>query len=343
MLRLTDSLSREHSMLLLTIFVLEGEKDLELLRYLQPDDASAIQQMAGELGQTPRKQMLPQLVQEIKKLLNDASMGPLEKLDPGWLAEVLQTESPRTISMLMRQMPRSRSEQLFRSLPDYLRKRIPTQQAMVEPEIQKLVKSVIEKRCPTLQDDNPPQKLDMDSITKLSGDEIQVLIRELGFRILAIAFRGAGRGPLTELCRRLGSQESNNLLAIIRRLPESSRQESKAAQKTIRALSLERRTKSEIIIEAGLGRLRAAYHDHPESMMRLVAYRLPRDLGLRVLAKTERLLDLEEQIHSQRIVLQTISNLSEEGRLPAFWQTLELVEPEMPGMDVASLEAQQEL
>ncbi len=324
-----QSLSHQQAILLLTLITLGGEDDLSLLSHLPHEDMQALQSVGQELCQTPRKQMLPQLVKEIKHLITESQRSTVESVDPEWLAEFLLGESPRVISATLHQFPRSVAERIVAYLPVHLQHHIPPTIHEVHPDIAKRLKLALSKKIPTYTPEQT-DALTMESLALLGNDEILTLLRELGFRELAIAFRAVGRGPLTELCRRLGPEEAERLLTVIRNLPNTSSEETKAAQRTIRSISLEHRSKSEIIEEAGLHKMQQALRDVSEECHKIIAFLLPRRVGKRI--RTQQLLKLSaHDLYQVKLqVLESMQSLSNEGYINPQWGQMPIDLPEPP-------------
>jgi hypothetical protein len=182
------------------------------------------------------------------------------------------------------------------------------------------------KRFPTYTVRNPSE-LSVETISQLNAEELLLFLRELGLRELAIAFRGVGRGPLTELCRRLGPEEAERLLEVIRDLPNTDAQETKLAQRTIRAISLEHRSKSEIIEEAGLSKLFEAIRDLDPTCKQTIAYRLPRRIGKRLQHYQGMSLQGIDHVQLQRQTLEILKQLSQQGRISTQWSQMEISVP----------------
>lgn len=324
-----QSLSHRQSMFLLTLITLGGEEDLALLAHLPPEDQKAIKPVGKELCQTPRKQMLPQLVKEIKYLITESQRSPLDQLDPEWLAEFLLGESPRLISGMLQQFSRLAAERMLAALPIHLQRHIPQTTGSIHPDLIKRMKYLLAEKLPTHVLSNP-HALTMESLAALGIIDTMVLLRELGIRELAIAFRGVGRGPLTELCRRLGPEEAERLLTVIRNLPPSTPSETKAAQRTIRAISMEHNSKSEIIEEAGLSKLHQSIQDLPLPCQQVIALHLPRRLGKRILSQKIMVLDAYDLHQLKRYVLAVLQEISTTGQVDEYWRTLPIELPEAP-------------
>ncbi len=331
---LLHSLPVEQAIFLLVLLILGSDEDLELLRFLPQEESQNLQEAISQILQgAPKKQLLHKLVAELKFLLKSASnKSAAMTLDPAWYADFIVNEPPQTIPVLLRAFPPSSAERIIQALPPHIAQQIPRYQTHVEPEILKIARDYFDSLCPTLDHSNPSD-ISLQSICKLTRDEFFTLIRELGFKELAIAFRGAGRGPLTELCRRLGSEEAENLLNTIRRLPPSSPVEIKAAQRTIRAISFAHRAKSEIIQEAGMGMFISALQNVPIEYKKNLAYTLPRHIGEKILKGQPALISDEELLRLQHQLADTIILMAEEGRFPERWKGLEKNLPPLPSPD----------
>jgi hypothetical protein len=321
-----QSISRQQAILLLTMITLGGEEDLGLLLLLPPEERDMLAQVGRQICETPRKQMLPQLVKEIKNLITESQRNPLEQLDPEWLAEFLLGESPRVISAILQQFPRSVAERIALALPAHLQRHIPSPVHAIHPDVVKRLRYLMGKRFPTYTVRNPSE-LSVETISQLNAEELLLFLRELGLRELAIAFRGVGRGPLTELCRRLGPEEAERLLEVIRDLPNTDAQETKLAQRTIRAISLEHRSKSEIIEEAGLSKLFEAIRDLDPTCKQTIAYRLPRRIGKRLQHYQGMSLQGIDHVQLQRQTLEILKQLSQQGRISTQWSQMEISVP----------------
>lgn len=324
-----QSLSPRQSILLLTLITFGGEQDLALLSHLSAEEQKAISPVGKELCKTPRKQMLPQLLTEIKHLITESQRSPLEQIDPEWLAEFLLGESPRLISAMLQQFSRSVAERMISALPVHLQRHIPPTVDSIHPDIVKRMRHLLAAKLPSYTPLHA-HTLTMETLSTLSAGETMLLLRELGIRELAIAFRGVGRGPLTELCRRLGPEEAERLLTVIRNLPPSTPAETKAAQRTIRAISLEHSSKSEIIEEAGLSKLHQSIQDLPPLCQQTIALHLPRRIGKRILSQKIMPLDPYDLHQLKRYVLTILQQMSTSGQISEQWSAMPITLPEAP-------------
>lgn len=332
MRELLQPLSKRHATLLLTLLILDSEEGLELLQFLHAEEAQSLREVGNSVCEKgSQKQLLPQLVGELKRLLKESDQHTNNTFDPEWLVDVLERETPQAIYTILKGFSRQTATKLTQALPSHISQKLPKNSGHVEPEILKLVFQLFSQHYPK-EESSQPTELNVESLICLEKQDLHALIRELGFQELAIAFRGAGRGPLMELCRRLGNEEAEKLLSTIRRMPASSPAEIKAAQRSIRSLSFEQRSKSELIEDAGLGILQNALQGHSPKFRQGLAYQLPREQGQKLL-QDHPPLDPDEQLRIQHQIINTLRHLSEEAKVPAIWKELEITLPPLPEED----------
>lgn len=334
-----DMLSNEQSMFLLTLMMLEGEEDLELIRYLPEEQAHTISQVGQVIASEPRKQMLPQIVREIKALVKASQRSPIEHFEPEWMAEFLKHESPRVISALLQPYPRSTIDRVIMALPGHLRQSIPQSQHQLHPEIARYIKQKFDAKCPTHFNPSKVQSqvLDLSSIAQLEAEEILRVTRELGLRELAAAFRSAGRGALTELCRVLNPTDAERLLHIIRTFetvagsPEA-KEEMKSATRVLQTATKRNRSasKSQLVDDAGFAKLREASFELPEEQQQAIAFKLPHKQGKRFKESQSMQLGPHDTFRIQCETLQVIQLLSQEGKLNQKWSEVQIEYPPPP-------------
>ncbi|MCB9638800.1 MAG: hypothetical protein H6727_07845 [Myxococcales bacterium] len=329
MRHLIQHLPKQQAMFLLTLLTLEGEKDLPLLGYLPREEAQQLEHVARQLSETPRKQLLPQLVQEIKRLIADNHRSKLEQHDPAWLADLLQHESPQIIAVILQGLPRGSVQRIYQALPRQLAQRIPQQIGQVSPEIAKQIRQRIEERFPEPPDTDPPT-FNLDSLSYLSSEELMLLIRELGFRELATAFSNVGHRPLMELCRRLRNEDAEHLLKVVQGLPPLESKHIKSAQRTIRAISNEHQSQSDMIEGAGMHKFSNALCASHRELLHNLAYRLPYNLGIRFHRHNPPKLTDNDILRLHHEVLGTLQSLAQEQRISRQWALQVIDLPPVP-------------
>lgn len=346
-----ETLPTSQAMFLLTLMMLEGEQDLDLLHYLPDDQAPQLESIGRALCVEPRKQMLPQVVREIKHLIKTTQRSPIDHLAPEWMAEFLKEEPPQVINVILQQFPQSISDRILMALPGPVRQNLPPSRE-VHPDIARLVRRHFETKVPSMEPASTPaqaQALSLDSLTALDTDELLLLINELGIRELALAFRKVGRGPLTELCRRLSSQDAERLLEVIRSLettiPSDSpdaKELTKSAQRLIQKVSLRNRSKSQLHEDAGLAKLREACWELAPEQQQKISLLLPHRIGKKF--QVAQVLELKptDKYRIQCEAIQLIQQLSMEGKIAPHWSQLEAQYPPPPAEDLPPLEPEHE-
>ncbi len=119
---------------------------------------------------------------------------------------------------------------------------------------------------------------------QLSAERLTLLLRTLGRRRLAIAFRAAPPAELGQLCARLGEPLAGELIAEVRALSTMAVEEVRAAQRGLLRLSKERlRSAEELLVEIGCSWLGPALQGRGDDELQRLALRLPRALGQKLL------------------------------------------------------------
>jgi hypothetical protein len=110
------------------------------------------------------------------------------------------------------------------------------------------------------------------------------LLVALGRRRVAIAFSGAPRAALAQLCARLGEPTASEILALVRQVASQiSSDEVRAAQRALFQLGLTDLQGADaaraLFVRAGAGWIGPALAQRGGDRLRRVAQRLPRDVG----------------------------------------------------------------
>jgi hypothetical protein len=143
-------------------------------------------------------------------------------------------------------------------------------------------------------EDDEPQPALLDRLARRDAAELGELLVALGRRRVAVAFSGAPRGALAQLCARLGEPAASELLAQVRAVaPQVGSDEVHAAQRALFALGLDTaaarldgdgpRDARALFLRAGCAWLGPALAARGDDRLRRVAQRLPRTLGAALL------------------------------------------------------------
>ncbi len=118
----------------------------------------------------------------------------------------------------------------------------------------------------------------------IDAERLGKLLKDLGRRRLAIAFRAAPAAQLGQLCARLGEPVASQLLAEVNTLSTITTEEVRTAQRGLLRLPKERlRSGEELLLEAGCSWLGPAIAGRGDDELTRLALRLPRGLGRRLL------------------------------------------------------------
>jgi hypothetical protein len=320
-------------MLLSTLFLFDGEEDLDLIQYLADDDALALEERAQKLGEMDSDKRAALVAREIRRQLQFAGLAGLEAIDPTWLLSGVRGEQPVTIGIILSQLSSTARSKILGQLPSEVRARIPPKEDLkhVRMDVIRIVRQKFESKFVTMPaPPGEPTYFYFRDIALLEARDLVQLIRALGIDHLAAAFLPAGRRKLAELCVRLHEQAARELIGAVRETEERDAMSITEANEFLSRLLLgiknekaEEDTESfqrELFQKAGLARLALALRLERPTFVQQLAQRLPRGHGQLLKNYVYRLTatpDVDEGRvrRLQDLVLQRVEKLAGRGKV----------------------------
>lgn len=320
--RMLQPLDRRQQTLLLTVLSFAGSRGEELLEHLPDDVGAALAEKAKKLDEIPKEKRVPLMVRELKQLMSFRALKGLEGVEPSWLVAGFKGESPRTVAIVLMHMPASVSKQILQRLPDGVRAAMPSREELrdVPLEVVKLVRARFDAKFAAMPVERDLSSFGFREVVLLNAKELVVLVRHLGADELAVAFLAAGKRALAELLRRLPGEDSEELIAAVKRAASEDQMELKAAQAFLAKVLGNFHNTDELFQKAGLWRLARALSLDDATTVRQLAQRFPRAHGrllAEYLAKVKEREPLEEgQVRRLRDqTLDVVVNLSRRGKI----------------------------
>lgn len=279
-------------MLLATIFTRGGQDDLSLLDVLPDDDGFALQEKAELLLALEPAARVQAVVKEIRRQVEFAGLVRLDAIDASWLLEAVRGEQPRTIGIILAQLPQSARSRILQQLPASVRARVPMKDEIEggNPAVLRIVRQVFESRFVSMPTDpREPTQFTFKDITWLDARELSALIRALGIEQLAAAFLTIGRRKLAELSHRLSEEAAHELILAVKAMDNRDAMDLEQANRFLSRLALETSTtgrvpdpesfQRELFHKAGLFRLAQAIREERPRFVQQLGQRLPRSHG----------------------------------------------------------------
>lgn len=322
--RMLHPLDRRQQTMLLTVLSFAGSRGEELLEHLPDDVAAAMLEKAKKLDEIPKEKRVPLMVRELKQLMSFRALKGLEGVEPSWLVAGFKGESPRTVAIVLMHMPASVSKQILQRLPEGVRAAMPSREELrdVPLEVVKLVRSRFDAKFASMPVERDTSSFSFRDVVMLNAKELVTMVRYLGADELAVAFLAAGKRALAELLRRLPSEDSEELIAAVKRAASEDQMELKAAQAFLAKVLGNFHNTDELFQKAGLWRLARALSADDATTVRQIAQRFPRAHG-RLLSeylakvKEREALPPEQLARLRDQSLDVVVNLSRRGKIDA--------------------------
>ncbi len=230
--KLLHPLDRRQQSLLLATVAFSGSQ-AEALWSLLPDNvAAALAQKHSKLDEIPREKRVPIVVRELKGWMAFRGTKGIDGVEPSWLAAGFKGESPRMIAVALMFLPSSMSRQIVQRLPEHVQRALPGRSELMDVplDVAKLVRARFERKFIAMPSDRELLALGFLDVVHLSARELITVVRHVGADEIACAFLAVGKRALAEFLTKLSPQDSEELLAAVRRADLKDGMELKAAQ-----------------------------------------------------------------------------------------------------------------
>jgi hypothetical protein len=343
--RVLHPLDRRQQTLLLATMAFAGSQARDLFSLLPDDQVAPLLEKVQKLEEIPREKRVPVVIRELKGLMAFRGVKGLDGVEPSWLAAGFKGESPRVIAVALLYLPSSLAKQIVQRLPDHVQRALPSRDDLREVplDVVKLVRSRFEKKFIAMPLERELTELAFTDVVLLSARELIAVIRNIGADEIACAFLAVGKRALAEFLTKLSPQDSEELIAAVRRADLKDGMELKSAQAflgkvlttspppTRGAAPVPRATGStsgiafantdELFQKAGLYRLaRALSVEEPRAVQQLVQ-RFPRAHGRLLLEYMDRV--RERQLDDAQVrrlrdqIVDVVVNMSRRGKIDA--------------------------
>ena len=334
-------------MLLLTTLTM-GSSNVDIFNRLPSEVHERLKTKAQSLLAIPTEKRVPFMVHEIKQVLASQGLRGVERCDPGWILQGLRGESPRVVAVILNSMPPQTVRSILELLPPGIRQRLPPREEIkrIHPEIARSIRWQFEARFWAMP--SPSSKVfNFHEIIQLDRNELYKLVRALGLVELGQAFGAVGKMALAELCRRLPSDKTQELINAVRTASRVDAPPLKTAQLFLSRIADNFKNTEDFFQKAGLWRLAKASQKEPLTFLGAFKQRLPREVGLTFQNYLESVAEIEQtddavRLRLQDTILVCVCSLSRRGILQKRWSEMEIAyaNPQEANEMLAALEAQ---
>ncbi|MBI2343185.1 MAG: hypothetical protein HYV02_02430 [Deltaproteobacteria bacterium] len=248
----------------------------------------------------------------------------LNDIHPAWLVELLATESPRVIGLLLRFLPSRHARYLLDHLPPHIRERLPhiVDAFAVSETIVRIVRRRFESHFLPIAPTEELAEFDCRALHRLTLDDITTLLYDLGVHELAMAFRHIAQPALRLLLNRLSFHDAQRLVQRIASLGRIDPTLERDARYTILNMSLEGSDPETLIREIGVQAFVKALLPQHLPMVYALRQKLPPVLAYLLQRDTDMHLPNNQPVLAalrQHQILLRVASLSRDERIDVRW------------------------
>jgi hypothetical protein len=271
-------LNQKHRVFLSLVAQYQKEGAAELLNYLPSAESQILREnLEAYLAAGPDRWRsdLPK-PREGEEEGDEANCCLLYSADPAWISEILKGESAAVVGSLLPKFPKSIVGAILKDLPKETRRDLQNIKfRKITPVIRNLLRAQVERRFPRL--DLSPLNSDeaLKKIKELTGNNLLVLLGELGLSEMTRAFSQVQRSTLRVILNRLGTKDAKELQARLKDGAQYTKAVQKEAQMHILGLDLDKMKSEQLVLEIGMGVFSRAFGPEDREAAEYFIFRLP--------------------------------------------------------------------
>ncbi len=249
----------------------------ELFRFVPKKYETPLVEAAQEILAYPKKERKKKIAQELKKLIQSRKIQPMGEVHPGWFLEALKDETPRTVGIILKNLPSDKVRYLIEHLPGGLRNKLPKlgQFQNVSRELESVIRSQFESLFVTPVLPQKTEELAVSDLYFLKTEEILAFFKKIGLAQLSIAFRGVHKGAFKALLTRLPLSDAKALQNQAKTSAKPSQQELRQAQVLLLDLPIENMEPENLFLEVGMAFFARSILREELKWIRALQFKLP--------------------------------------------------------------------
>ncbi len=284
------------------------EKDQNLFQF------SAEQEDLEELSATLEKsqnsktnrRQLKEKFLKIVQVAQATKASPFQDIHPEWILEALEGESARVMKLVNDKWSGKESK--------------------LSPDIAALVWKLVESKLDLPQKTAVQGAFGFPNISWLQEDELKILFQEIGLSEIIKAFQGVPGKIIKPFLARFSLKEATDLRKRIEdahsHFSEKAQADRAEAQKTILSISMEDKTRDEVLYDIGVIVFMRATCAADATWMPLIYQKFPPALGypLKRAYLDEQAEDESSVRKSRDRILKIVVELAEKGKIRRYWK-----------------------
>jgi hypothetical protein len=322
----------------------DGDEAASIADYLADDDREACLSLIESYGAgRNRRERCESLV---RQLVASERFSSLAEVHPAWIVEHLRDESPRVIGIIMRSLPSEHVRYLLKNLPPMVREQIPNmvESFAVAAPVLEVIRSRFERHFLPMRVSRAAKKLGFGQLYYLKGQELQILIRELGLTELGLALAGLTGKTLRAVFNRLDLKDAKRLQGRMRELAGASKELKRQARYTVLEVEGSHVGPDRMLMRIGLAALASAMGTGDSRLVSLIKQKLPPSDSWLLKRSIDERAGFHQGLSAERqaLILALASGLAKDGRIDPFFSRFLADEEDTTSRDVAAPDASDE-
>ncbi len=259
----------------------DEENAFELFRFLPTQHEKALVESTRAILSIPKEERKKKILKDLKQFIQAQKVHPLSEIHPGWFLEVLKEESPKTIGLILRNLPTDKVKYILENLNGEIKRQLPklNESKKIPEGLLELIRERFESQFLTF---TPPKKssaLDLRDLYFIKTEVLLAFFRDLGIEQLARAFNGLDKVALKALLNRLVIKDTKELQHRMKNIEKISKKELGEAQMLIIDLPIDRIDPEALFLEVGMAFFSRAISSEQIDFIRALQYKLPPKYG----------------------------------------------------------------
>lgn len=310
-----------------TLAVLEGDADLDhFFQYSPAEFEQGMRRYAEQLQRRIDRGKGSTLAQLLSSWSDTPSSFPLKDVHPGWILEYVRHESPRVIGLVCRYLPGNQVRYIIQNLPSEIQEQLPSMNESfgIPQELLTHVRSVLENHFYRLPRPGAEEAFSCHSIPWMKPSDIDVVIRELGYEEIRLAFTGVEPKVLQAFLTRFPLKEAKEVRRRVSVGPAVQVAERQVAQKHILSADLDVKKAEDLPYEIGLSVLAECVDPRDREWITGVVVKLTPRAGYslrRYLEERQPQLNAQQIHRRQAKLLECIRDLAERVKISSYWRS----------------------
>ncbi len=226
-----------------------------LISFLSPQEQGILGRALETVLSKTKAEKQEIILDELKKLSVRARRSFLSEINPEWILNLLENESPRMLATILRYLPGEQVHTILENLPAATLQAMPaySETFSLDPDLVQILKRRFEQNFVSpLYAGRSNKRFTFDILHLLPTVRLKMLFVELGLCELAMAFSTLNEKTVTLLFQRLTSRDATLIKMRMDEKKEGiSEERLKKAQSHLMSLDVKKESSETLILEAG--------------------------------------------------------------------------------------------